>query len=152
MYMWDVPINGEMIHPTVTAVRAEMLISLMDTQPVTDSEKLICSELLSLGLARKEGDRILPNFPALNAEQSAALNSRLMPLGRSICDSAKSRIGGIARIMEDYAPEHLVNYAGKLPALFQLKEAEDIMRLLCESGWLLPVKDGTLATTVIMKN
>ena len=152
MYMWDVPINGEIIHPTVTPVRAEMLISLTDTQPVTDSEKLICSELLSLGLAQKKGDRILPNFPALNAEQSAALNSRIMPLGRSICDNARSRIDGIARIMKDHAPEHLADYAGKLPVLFQLKEAEDIMRLLCESGWLLPVKDGTLATTVIMKN
>ena len=48
--------------------------------------------------------------------------------------------------------EHvLADYAGKLPALIPMKEAEDIMRQLCESGWLLPLKD-CLATTVIMRN
>ena len=31
-----------------------------------------------------------------------------------------------------------------------MKEAEAIMRILCESGWLLPMKD-CLATTVMMK-
>lgn len=152
VYMWDVPLNGEAIHPAVNPVRGDQLISLMDSQPDTDNAKLICSELLELGLARKENDRILPNFPCLNTEQSTALNSRILPVGRSICDSAKSRIDGIARIMTEYAPEHLADYARRLPALFQLKEAETIMRLLCESGWLLPVRDGTLPTTVMMKH
>ena len=151
VFLWDVPLNGEALHPAVSPVRADMLISLPDAQPVTDSEKLICSELLELGLARKEGERILPAFPCLNAEQSAALNGRILPVAREICDGAVNRIDGIARIMKEYAPEHLADYAGKLPALFQLKEAESVMRLLCESGWLLPLKD-CLATTVMMRN
>ena len=53
--------------------------------------------------------------------------------------------------MAEHAPDHLADYAAKLPALIQLHEAETIMRMLCESGWLLPVKDGMSATTLIMK-
>ena len=151
VFLWDVPLNGEALHPVVSPVRADMLISLPDSQPVTDSEKLICSELLELGLARKEGERILPAFPCLSAKQSRALNSRILPVAKDICDGAVNRIDGISRIMKEYAPEHLADYARKLPALIQMKEAEAIMRMLCESGWLLPMKD-CLATTVMMRN
>ena len=151
VFLWDVPLNGEALHPVVSPVRADMLISLPDSQPVTDSEKLICSELLELGLARKEGERILPAFPYLSAEQSRALNSRILPVAKDICDGAVNRIDGISRIMKEYAPEHLADYARKLPALIQMKEGEAIMRILCESGWLLPMKD-CLATTVMMRN
>ena len=151
VFLWDVPLNGKALHPVVSQVRADMLLSLPDSQPVTDSEKLICSELLELGLARKENNMILPAFPCLTAEQSSALDSRILPVAREICEGAVNRIDGISRIMKEYAPEHLADYAGKLPALIPMKEAEDIMRQLCESGWLLPLKD-CLATTVIMRN
>ena len=53
--------------------------------------------------------------------------------------------------MKEYAPEHLTDYAGKLPALIQMKEAEAIMRILCENSWLLPLKN-CLSTTVMMKS
>ena len=90
-----------MVHPIVSSVRAEMLISLADSQPATDSEKLVCSELLELGLAKRDGSRILPNFPCLDAAQSTALNNRIRPLGSSICDNAKNRINGISGIMKE---------------------------------------------------
>ena len=151
VFLWDVPLNGEALHPVVSPVRADMLISLQDSQPVTDSEKLICSELVELGLAKKEGVKILPAFPCLNAEQSHALNGRILPLAQEICEDAVERIDGISRIMKEYAPEHLTDYAGKLPALIQMKEAEAIMRILCENGWLLPLKD-CLPTTVMMRS
>ncbi len=151
IFFWDVPINGEMLHPIVSTARANMLISLAYSQPVTDREKVLCAELLELCLARKEENRILPNFPCLTKQQSGALNDRINPLGRSICENAKSRIDGLAEIMIEYAPEHLTDYAAKLPALFQLREAEIIMQNLCESGWLLPVKDSMSATTIMMK-
>ena len=79
------------------------------------------------------------------------MNSRIRPVAQEICEGAVNRIDGISRIMKEYAPEHLADYAGKLPALIQMKEAEAIMRILCESGWLLSMKD-CLATTVMMKN
>lgn len=72
-------------------------------------------------------------------------------LAQEICEGAVNRIDGISRIMKEYAPEHLADYAGKLPALIQMKEAETIMRMLCEDGWLLPLKN-CLATTVMMRN
>lgn len=148
--LWDVPLNGEALHPLVSPVRAEMLVSLLHTQPATDNEKLVCSELLQLGLARKEGERILPAFPCLNREQSSIVNSRILPVASGICDGARKRMSGISQIMKEHAPKHLAEYAAGIPALCQLKEAEAVMRFLCESGWLLPMKS-CLATTVMMQ-
>ena len=152
IFLWDVPVNGEMIHPIVDAVRANMLSSLLYEQPASENDRLICSELLELGLARREGEEILPNFPCLDAPQSVALRDRITPMARRICDNAKDRIDGISAIMREHAPDHLADYARRLPALFQMEEAASIMQMLCESGWLIPLKDGMLATTVLMKN
>ena len=152
LYFWDVPVNGEMLHPYATTSRANMLMSLTDAQPVSDNDKLICSELVEIGLAKKTDRGILPNFPCMDAAQSSALNDMIRPVAWEICGNAKSRNGGIAGIMAEYAPEHLADYAAKLPVLFQLHEAETVMRMLCESGWLLPAKEGMSATTLIMKN
>ena len=151
IFLWDVPVNGEELHPLISPVRADMLISLPEAQPAADSEKSVCSELMELGLARKEGERILPAFPCLNKDQSAILESRILPVAQSICSCAVSRIDGVSRIMKEHAPEHLADYAGRLPVFLQLKEAETIMRLLCENGWLLPMKN-CLATTVMIRN
>lgn len=152
IFFWDVPVNGEMVHSAVSTVRADLLLSLTDSRPAEESEKVLCAELMELRLARKERDRILPNFPCLNKAQGDALNDRIHPLCTGICGNAKSRADGIAGIMREYAPEHLADYAAKLPVLIQLNDAQYIMQILCESGWLLPVKDGMLATTVMIKN
>ena len=152
VYMWDVPLNGEMLHPNLTPARACRLISLTETQPETENDRLVCAELIELGLAKKDGDKILPNFASLDAAQSAELTGKILPVARNLCDGAKGRIDGIARIMAEHAPEHLADYAKRLPPLLQLSEAETIMRILCEDGWLLPVKDSMSATTVILRN
>ena len=152
LFFWDVPVNGEMVHPKVGPVQGDMLSSLLDHQPETNNEKLLCSELLEQGLAKKENDMILPNFPCLNADQTAKFNEGIQAISQSICENAKSRIDGIAKVMMEYAPEHLADYARRLPALYSLGEAEVIMQNLCESGWLLPCRDGMSATTILMKN
>ena len=152
VYMWDVPLNGEMLHPNLTPARAGRLMSLTETQPETENDRLVCAEMVEIGLAKKDGGKILPNFPSLDAAQSAAVREKIRPVAREICDGAKGRIDGIARIMAEHAPEHLADYAKRLPPLFQLNEAETIMRILCEDGWLLPVRDSMVPTTVIMRN
>ena len=152
VYMWDVPLNGEMLHPNLTPARAGRLMSLTEIQPETENDRLVCAEMVEIGLAKKDGGKILPNFPSLDAAQSAAVREKILPAAREICDGAKGRIDGIARIMAEHAPEHLADYAKRLPPLFQLNEAETIMRILCEDGWLLPVRDSMVPTTVIMRN
>ena len=152
IFFWDVPLNGEMVHHKMNSIRANVLESLTESQPSTDNDKLICSELLELGLAKKKGIEILPNFPCLNASQSSEFNTRIQSAGRAICENAKSRMDDVAKIMMEHAPEHLADYARRLPGLFQLNEAEFIMQELCENGWLLPLKDGMLATTIMMRN
>ena len=77
------------------------------------------------------------------------LNSRILPVAQEICNGAVNRIDGIARIMKEYAPEHLADYAGKLPALVRMKEEEAIMRILYENARHIPRKD-CLPATVLM--
>ncbi len=152
LLFWDVPVNGMIVHHFVTPVQASVLASLRTGNPATDSEKLLCAELLELGIARKEGERILPNFACLTAAQFGALSRMTEPLCRDICESAMRRIGDIADILAEYAPEHLADYARRLSPLLFLNESGDIAQLLCESGWLLPYRDGILPTTVFIEN
>ncbi|SEK99133.1 RNA polymerase sigma factor [Ruminococcus albus] len=145
----DVAINGAMRHPKVTAARGDMLCRLMNEQPQTDNEKLVCSELIELGLAVKTEDGIRPNFPCLTKEQGDVLNNAIRGIGREICQDALSRLDMIKEILTDHAPAHLVDYVGKLPVLLIFNETEQIMRELCESGWLIPMKSGMSGTTVM---
>ena len=146
---WDVAVNGAMQHPKVTAARGDMLCRLMREQPQTDNEKLVCSELIELGLAVKTEDGIRPNFPCLTKEQGDVLNTAIRGIGREICDDALSRLDTIKNILADHAPAHLADYVGRLPVLLLFNEAEQIMRELCESGWLIPMKGGMSGTTVM---
>ena len=55
VYMWDVPLNGEMLHPNLTPARAGRLMSLTETQPVTENDRLVCAEMVETGLAGSPG-------------------------------------------------------------------------------------------------
>jgi RNA polymerase sigma factor (sigma-70 family) len=146
---WDVEVNGAMRHPKVTAARGDMLCRLMSEQPQTENEKLVCSELIELGLAVKTEDGIRPNFPCFTKEQGDVLNDSIRGIGHDICQDALSRLDRVKDILIDHAPAHLADYVGRLPILLSFKETEQIMRELCESGWLIPMKDGMSATTVM---
>ena len=149
---WDVPINGVIVHHFVNPVQASVLDSLRKQNPAVDSEKLICAELLELGIARKEDERILPNFPCMTTAQFESLQQMIEPLCRDICESAKRRIEGNADILAEYAPVHLADYARRLAGILFLNESGDIAQLLCESAWLLPYRDGIKATTVFVES
>ena len=146
---WDVAVNGAMQHPKVTAARGDMLCRLMSEQPQTDNEKFVCSELIELGLAVKTEDGIRPNFPCLTKEQGDVLNTAIRGIGWGICQDTLSRLDTMGKILTDHAPAHLADYVGRLPVLLIFNEAEQIMRELCESGWLLPMKGGMSGTTVM---
>jgi RNA polymerase sigma factor (sigma-70 family) len=149
---WDVLINGRRLHPMVTDTRADMLCSLLYRQPQTDNEKLVCSELLEMGLAVKTDEGIKPNFPCLTKEQGDKINVMIAPIGSEICRSLISRTDSIREILLDHTPRHLANYVSKMPMLLYFREIEQIMQTLCESGQLLPMKGGISGTTVMYLN
>ena len=149
---WDVLINGDRLHPRVTDTRADMLVTLLSRQPQTDNEKLVCSELLELGLAEKTNEGIKPNFPCMTKEQGDALNEMIEDIGGEICESILSRTDSIKKILLDHAPQHLADYVSKMPMLLCFREIEQVMQPLCESGWLLPMKGGMSGTTVMYLN
>ena len=149
---WDVLINGDRLHPRVTDARADMLCSLLSRQPQTDNEKLVCSELLELGLAVKTDEGIKPNFPCLTKEQGDAMSGMIEDIGSKICTSLISRTGSIRDILRDHTPQHLADYVSKMPMLLHYREIEQVIQTLCESGWLLPMKGGMSGTTVMYLN
>lgn len=59
------------------------------------------------------------------------------------------RLENIAKVIGEHTPTHLADYAGRMAVLAQFKEVENVLRMLCESGWLLPWTSGMLATTVM---
>ena len=125
-----------------------MLCSLLLRQPQTDNEKLVCSELVELELAVRKDDGIMPNFPCFSKEQGDGLNAMIAGIGAEICKDILSRADTIRKILLDHTPAHLSEYVSKMPLQLYFRETEQIMQQLCESGWLLPMKDGMSGTTV----
>ena len=149
---WDVLINGDRLHPRVTDTRADMLCTLLSRQPRTENEKLVCSELLELGLAVKTDDGIKPNFPCMTKEQGDALNDMILGISEDICADILSRTDSFKKILIDHAPQHLADYVSKMSQLLSFRETEQLMQTLCENGRLLPVKGGMSGTTVMYLN
>lgn len=146
---WDVAVNGDMLHPGMTYARADMLGSLMEHQPQTENERLICAELLELGLAVKTDEGIKPNFPCFTKEQGDKLNSMIQNMGWEICQNIVSRVDNLKKRLIDHSPAHLADYVSQMAQLLTFEEIKQEMQLLCESGWLLPMKGGMSATTVM---
>lgn len=147
---FDIRINGEFVHLTMcNNINRNLMISLTSSQPVSYNDKAICSELISRGFAVKTGNGIKPNCPYFTKEQSARLNTLLEEPAKEICRQAMSRLDVVTLKMREHAPKRLQDYAEKMAVLQQFGEAEEIIRLLCEDGYLLPYKGGILPTTAI---
>ena len=110
---------------------------------------VLCTALLEHKFAVKTEKGIQPNFPCINREQSRQLGDLIVPAAQEICRQALVRLDGIKRIMAEHTPEHLRAYAEIIAPGEITPEICDVMRELCESGWLLPLTKGMLATTVM---
>lgn len=149
--LWDVDVNGEPVSLKMNKLHETMLIGLLTEQPSSESDKLICAELLNNNFAIKTDKGIQPNFPCLTKEQTSKLGELIVPAAQKICSQALVRLDGIKRIMAEHTPNHLLDYAEKVAAGEILTEPSDVMRELCESGRLLPLTRGMLATTVMFR-
>ena len=146
---WDVCVNGEFLHSKMTPTRADMSGKLLSVQPQTENEKLVCSELLELGLAVRTQEGIKPNFPCLTKEQGDRLNEMIGGTGKAICENILSRTDTLKKILTDHTPAHLADYVSRMAILLHYKETEEIMQALCEEGWLMPMNGGINATTIM---
>lgn len=71
--LWDVDVNGEPVCLKMNKMHETMLINLLTEQPSSESDKLICAELLNNNFAIKTDTGIQPNFPCLTREQTSKL-------------------------------------------------------------------------------
>lgn len=146
---YDVTINGEMIHPKVSQLGANLIASLIKEQPRSENDKLLCTELMNQNILIKTENGIKPNFPCLDKAQAARFVELINPPAWTMCNDAMGRIETIRKLIVEHTPAHLADYASRMGVLVQFKEIEEILRMLCESGWLLPLTSGMLATTVM---
>lgn len=149
--LWDVDVNGAPVCVRMNKMHETMLINLLNAQPESESDKLICTELLEHRFAVKTDAGIQLNFPCFNREQSHRFWELTVPVAQEICSQALARLDGIKRIIAEHTPEHLKDYAEKIAPGEISPEICDVMRELCESGWLLPMTKGMLATTVMYR-
>ncbi|MGN0695744.1 MAG: sigma-70 family RNA polymerase sigma factor [Oscillospiraceae bacterium] len=150
--MWDVDVNGDPVCMKMNRMHETMLIALLTEQPSSESDKLICAELMDNNFAVRTDTGIKPNFPCLTKEQTSELYDLIVPVAQEICSRALAGLDGIRRIMAEHTPEHLLEYAEKVAPGEILSEASDVMRELCESGWLVPLTKGMLASTVMYEH
>lgn len=146
---WDVAINGEQQHQKMTESRADMLCRLMKGQPKTDNEKLVCSELIELGLAVRTDSGIMPNLPCFTKAQGERINEMINGISWDICQNVLSRTDRIKKILTDHTPAQLNDYVSRMALLLHYREVELVTKYLCESGWLLPMNGGMRGTTVM---
>lgn len=149
--LWDVDVNGEPVYTRMNRMHETMLINLPTAQPESESDKLICTELLEHHFAVKTDAGIQLNFPCINDEQSQKLDELIVPVAQEICSQALARLDGIKHIMAEHTPKHLHDYAEKIAPGEMTPEICDVMRELCESGWLIPLTKGMLATMVMFR-
>ncbi|WP_458574855.1 RNA polymerase sigma factor [Ruminococcus sp.] len=147
---WDVEINGRPLHKEINETRAKMLMTLTERQPQNENEKLVCAELVELGFAFREGNEIKLNIPCIKDDQWKKLIGYLGKIPDDIVDSAMDRVDVIRKVLREHTPAHLIDYTDKMAVLLYYKEVKQIMLSLCESGWLLPMKDGMIGTTVML--
>ena len=126
-----------------------MLVTLMVTQPETENDKLVCTELIESGLAIKTEEGIKPNCPCFTKDHAECFMNLIRPAAEQIYAQATKRLDTIHEKVAEHTPNRLLDYAGKMTSLIQMEEIHYITRLLCEKGWLLPYKSGMLPTTVI---
>jgi RNA polymerase sigma factor (sigma-70 family) len=148
---YDVSVNGEKIELKVSQLQENTIISLIHSQPQSRNDKMICADLIDSGVLVRTEEGVKPNFPYLDKEQFARFNAIIEPIAEEIysCASESETVETRKKILIEHTPQHLIDYAKRITPLTQFEDVQDIIRILCESGWLLPWKSGMLATTVM---
>ena len=151
LHFFDVFVNGEPVHTRLDKFHEDALISLIGTQPRSRTEKMICAELVEKEILIRTENGLKWNFPYFDKEQYSKFREIAEPVVSEIYSRAsksetlETRIG----IITGYTPQHLIGYAKQMSKLTQFEEMQDIIRMLCESGWLLPWKSGMIASAVM---
>lgn len=151
LQFFDVAVNGEAVHWKIDQLRQNTIASLIRTQPQSENDKMICADLIDSGVLVRTDEGIKPNFPYFDAEQFARFNAITEPIAEKLYSMAaeSETVEARIKILIDHTPQHLIDYVKRMAKLTQFEDVHDMIRMLCESDWLLPWKSGMLATTVM---
>ncbi|MBQ8922133.1 MAG: sigma-70 family RNA polymerase sigma factor [Oscillospiraceae bacterium] len=136
LFHW-VRFNSPVFH-RLSDVQASVLTMLPARQPETEHEKMICTELIELDCAFREGNEIRPNYPCFTKEQKEAFLGLLSPVAQELLSGALGRTELTRQITEEHLPERFRPYVKDMIITQMFEEVSDITRLLAESDWLVP--------------
>lgn len=128
--------NTSVFH-RLSDVQVNILTQLPKKQPQTDTEKMICTELMEMGCAVKAGDEIKPNYPCLTEKQNGEFCYLLMPFVEELFHEALDRVELTKKITLEHTPERFQPYVKDMIIMPMYVEVSDITRMLVEENWLV---------------
>ena len=122
----------------ISDVQANVLTLLPTAQPVTENDKMTCTELIEMGCAVRVGDAIKPNYPHFTSERFGQLRELIEPLAQELFLGALDRVEITEKITQEHTPERFRSYVKDMIGIQMGEEMSDITRLLVEDSWLVP--------------
>ncbi|MBO5449726.1 MAG: sigma-70 family RNA polymerase sigma factor [Ruminococcus sp.] len=129
--------NSPIFH-RLSDVQLSILTKLPTEQPETETDKLICTELIGVGLAVRVNSEIKPNIPYFTPEQNETMRNILEPFAQELFNSALDRVELTRNITNEHTPERFQPYAEAMIVSPMYEEISDMTRLLVEDNWLVP--------------
>lgn len=130
-------LNSPIFHK-LSDVQVNVLTMLTKKQPVTDNDKMICTELIDMGCAVRTCDKIKPNYPCLTEKQNQEFCNLLEPLVQELYLKALDRIEITKKITCEHTPERFQSLVNGMIITQMYEEISDITRLLVEDSWVVP--------------
>lgn len=125
------------IFQRLTDVQANVLAMLAKKQPETDTDKMICTELIENSYAVRVGDEIKPNLLSFTEQQNQELLDLLEPFARKLCQEALDRVELTKKITLEHTPERFQPYVKDMMLTQMEEEVGEITRMLVEENWLV---------------
>ncbi len=119
-------------------VQVNVLTRLPKKQPITDNDKMICTELMEMGCAVRRSDEIQPNYPCLTEKQNQEFCKILEPLVQELFSKALDRVEITQTITREHIPERFQSLVNGMIITQMYEEISDITRLLAEDSWVVP--------------
>jgi len=114
------------------------MTKLPTEQPEMETDKLICTELIDMGLVVRINGEIKPNIPYFTPEQNETMRNILEPFAQELFNLALDRVELTRNITNEHTPERFQPYAEAMIVSPMYEEISDITRLLVEDNWLVP--------------
>lgn len=113
MRFMDVPVNGEMVHPYLSAEERLSVFAALGRgqQPVEENSRLVAAEMERRGYVCQVDDQLRVNCPVMTQSQYKELLTLLQSDIDAITDEALAMLEALAGLLTEQVPVHLKDRA-----------------------------------------